>query len=129
MRLITGEDIIAQIDEHKDKTVIINPMNIMFKRMQTGKAMILMTPWIPVEIVADNMSELDNENILSVMNPRQTLIDHYIDVVEKMAEIIIDEKDLEMSSSHEGEEEDDDSLYDMEDLEDVEDLDTKKKLH
>lgn len=126
MRLITGEDIIAQVVEDSDKVTLINPMSIFFKRLQTGKALILMSPWVPIEIVSDNTIEMKSSTIISFMKPRDTLLDHYHHTIDKLADIIFDENDLELSSD-DGEEGDDgeEDFYDEEDIEEK----VKKNLH
>jgi hypothetical protein len=126
MRLITGEDIIAQVVEDSDKVTLINPMSIFFKRLQTGKALILMSPWVPIEIVSDNTIEMKSSTIISFMKPRDTLLDHYFHTIDKLADIIFDENDLELSSD-DGEEGDDgeEDFYDEEDIEEK----VKKNLH
>lgn len=122
MRLKTGEDIITQVTNETSKTVeIINPMVILFKRLETGRAMILMSPWIPIEIVCDNSTVIDTNNIISTMKPRQSLIDHYIETVERMSEIVIDENEIEMSSLDDEDEEE----YDEEEFQTKD----KKQLH
>lgn len=126
MRLITGEDIIAEVVEDSDKVTLINPMSIFFKRLQTGKALILMSPWVPIEIVSDNTIEMKSSNIISFMKPRDTLLDHYHHTIDKLADIIFDENDLELSSD-DGEEGDggEEDFYDEEDIEEK----VKKNLH
>lgn len=122
MRLKTGEDIITQVTNETSKTVeIINPMVILFKRLETGRAMILMSPWIPIEIVCDNSTVIDTNNIISTMKPRQSLIDHYIETIERMSEIVIDENEIEMSSLDDEDEEE----YDEEEFQSKD----KKQLH
>lgn len=126
MRLITGEDIIAQVVEDSDKVTLINPMSIFFKRLQTGKALILMSPWVPIEIVSDNTIEMKSNTIISFMKPRDTLLDHYHHTIDKLADIIFDENDLELSSDDV--EEGDDGEEDFYDEEDIEEK-VKKNLH
>ncbi len=125
IRLNTGEDIITQITKEKENSVeILNPMTIFFKRLETGKALILMSPWFPIEIVSDNITEIDNSNILCMMNARTTLIQHYIDTVEKMSDMIVDDDELELAS-HDDYAEDNEEEYDVEEVETLQ----KKKLH
>lgn len=126
MRLITGEDIIAEVVEDSDKVTLINPMSIFFKRLQTGKALILMSPWVPIEIVSDNTIEMKSSTIISFMKPRDTLLDHYHHTIDKLADIIFDENDLELSSDdvEEGDDVEED-FYDEEDIEEK----VKKNLH
>jgi hypothetical protein len=79
IRLQSGEDIIAAYrEENGEGTVLLaNPMTLLFKRLPTGKAIMLMSPWLPVELIESNATWLYTDDILSVMQPKANLIDYY----------------------------------------------------
>jgi hypothetical protein len=79
IRLQSGEDIIATYrEEDGEGTVLLaNPMTLMFKRLPTGKAIMLMSPWLPIELIESNATWVYTDDILSVMQPKANLIDYY----------------------------------------------------
>ena len=72
IRLQTGEDVIADYQQIEgDESVLLsNPMTLMFKRMPTGRAVMLMSPWLPLELVEKNEAWLYEADILTVIQPK-----------------------------------------------------------
>ena len=91
IRLQTGEDVIAdyqQIDG--DESVLLsNPMSLIFKRMSTGRAVMLMSPWLPLELVEKNEAWLYQSDILTVVQPKQQIVDYYANSVKEVEEDMI----------------------------------------
>ena len=83
VRLQSGEDIIADIisDDENETMLLDNPMQVIFKRMPTGQTVMMMMPWLPIEIIKENNAVLYQEDILTVIEPREDLIDYYGNVV------------------------------------------------
>ena len=56
VRLQRGEDIIADCTAIEDSdTVLLNrPMHIVFKRVSTGRSVMMMMPWLPIELIKEN---------------------------------------------------------------------------
>ena len=65
IRLQTGEDIIAAYKEEDGEGIVLigNPMSLMFKRLPTGKAIMLMSPWLPTELIESNSTWLYTNDI------------------------------------------------------------------
>lgn len=87
IRLQSGEDIIATYTDSNDNdgTVLLNnPMSLMFKRLPTGKAVMLMSPWLPLELIEGSSAWLYTDDILSIMQPRASVIDYYNKMVEEI---------------------------------------------
>jgi hypothetical protein len=114
VRLQSGEDVIAgYLDDQEGSVTLTNPMALIFKRMPTGRAVMMMSPWLPLELVEENIACIYAQDILSVFQPKQSIIDYYNTTVieveedrqnEEMNEINeIDESDFEMSSEEEQE--------------------------
>ena len=91
IRLQSGEDVIAdyqQIDG--DESVLLsNPMSLIFKRMPTGRAVMLMSPWLPLELVEKNEAWLYQSDILTVVQPKQQIVDYYANSVKEVEEDMI----------------------------------------
>ena len=129
VRLQSGEDVIANYtDDQEGSITLVNPMSLMFKRMPTGRAVMMMSPWLPLELVEDNVACIYAQDILSVFQPKQSIIDYYNTTVMEVEE---DRKNEEMNELHDIE--DDLELSLEEEHEAMEELkllreDVKKKL-
>ena len=84
IRLVTGEDVLADfIEDSSDGTVLLsNPMSLIFKRMSSGQNAMHMSPWLPIELIEENIAQIHSADILTVVNPRNELVDHYNTVVD-----------------------------------------------
>jgi len=104
VRLQSGEDVIANYtDDEEGSITLVNPMSLMFKRMPTGRAVMMMSPWLPLELVEDNVACIYAQDILSVFQPKQSIIDYYNTTVMEVEE---DRKNEEMNELHDLEEDD-----------------------
>lgn len=88
IRLQSGEDVIADYQQIEgDESVLLsNPMTLMFKRMPTGRAVMLMSPWLPLELVEKNEAWLYESDILTVVQPKQQIMDYYSNSVKEVQE-------------------------------------------
>lgn len=86
VRLQSGEDIIADYKENDGEGTVLlnNPMTLMFKRLPTGKAFMLMAPWLPVELIESNATFVYATDILAVMQPKVSLIEYYHNSINEL---------------------------------------------
>jgi hypothetical protein len=126
VRLQSGEDIIADYRENEgDGTVLLtNPMYLLFKRLPTGKAVMLITPWLPMELVENVSAKLYAQDILSVFQPKEKIIGHYNNT---LIDIQNDMNAYEGEMSVSSDDEEGDYEEDQEELEELQDL--RKYLH
>jgi len=127
IRLQSGEDIIANYKEDDESGIVhVNrPMLLFFKRLSTGKSVMMMGPWLPVELIQSNSASLYVQDILTVVSPRQSLIKYYNDAANQ-AELLLGEQGDEIEESlsrsisiiddDEGEEDDDDDGFDVSEM-------------
>ena len=121
IRMQTGEDIMASmIGEEQEETVLLeDPMRLIFRRMPTGQTVMMMMPWLPVELIKDNSALVYNSDIITIVDPKESMVEYYENLVIKTM--------LEMEKSEEmiagllkkqaGEEDEDEGEeYSMEDL-------------
>jgi hypothetical protein len=102
IRLQSGEDIIAAYrEENGEGTVLLaNPMTLLFKRLPTGKAIMLMSPWLPVELIESNATWVYTDDILSVMQPKANLIDYYNKSIKELEiEMLASSNDVDQALS------------------------------
>ena len=124
VRLQNGEDIIAnyQEDDGEGTVLLTNPMSLMFKRLPTGKAVMMMCPWLPLELIDNVSAKLFVQDILSVFQPREKIIGHYNNTVIEV------EKDMLMNDTEmENYDEEGDYEEDQEEQEELQEL--GKYLH
>jgi hypothetical protein len=78
VRLQSGEDIIAGylVDDESEMVMLDNPMHLIFKRTPRGTVMMMM-PWLPIELIKDNMATIYTTDILTVVEPKEMLIEYY----------------------------------------------------
>jgi len=81
VRLQSGEDIIADCTAIEDSdTVLLNrPMHIVFKRVSTGRSVMMMMPWLPIELIKENSAII--YEVLTVINPKDDLVEYYSNAV------------------------------------------------
>ena len=93
VRLQSGEDIIADCIPNLDEETVElkRPMHIIFKRIQTGRSIMMMMPWLPVELIKENTAHIYGADILSYLEPKDDLIEYYNNAVN--------DEDLETAST------------------------------
>jgi len=124
VRFHGGEDIIADFIEDKENetVMLINPMQVIFKRIPTtGQTVMMMMPWLPIEIIKDNTALVDVADILTIIDPKDSAIKHYGEVVieaqKRMDEVeVMSESEMEDDDEEEDEESEDLSVEEMFDI-------------
>ena len=78
VRLQSGEDIIASIIEDNESEMIMldNPMHLIFKRTSQG-TMMVMLPWLPIELIKDNIATIYSSDVLTIIDPKDALVEYY----------------------------------------------------
>jgi hypothetical protein len=114
LRLTTGEDIIASCiyDPSNNGIQVFNPMAVIVKRLPNSKqTMLLVSPWLPIEILEEDYAFIDLQNILTILNPSEQFKKYYSNsVTEYETALSKQDEDSEMSEfeyGDMGEDEDD----------------------
>ena len=81
----TGEDIMASmVGEEEAETVLLeDPMRLIFRRMPTGQTVLMMMPWLPIELIKDNNALIYNSDIITIIDPKESMIEYYENLVIK----------------------------------------------
>lgn len=114
VRMKNGDDIIATIKQDELNTILTNPMRLVFKRLPTGQVIMMLSPWLPVELLDEEHASIENDNVLTIIEPKIQLVEYYnrtviafnklkMDFESKIDEYLIDHED-----------EDDEEDYDTE---------------
>ncbi len=84
IRLQSGEDIIAGLIEDSESNMVMldNPMHLIFKRTSQGTVM-FMLPWLPIELIKDNIATIVNDDILTIVEPKDDLIEYYGNIINQ----------------------------------------------
>jgi hypothetical protein len=92
----SGEDIMASMfeDENSDQIQINDPMRIVFRRLPTGQTMMMMMPWLPVELIKENIAMIYSSDIVTVVEPKESMIRYYDKLVERTLEEMVDSDKL-----------------------------------
>lgn len=135
LRLKSGEDIMGEITiQGKTGVVTIsNPMHIIFKRLMTGQTVMMMMPWLPVELLTNNEATIDCDEILTFMEPKDKLVSYYVKIAIEALEKMGEEREFDDSLMDEFDEEDTDMFTldesDFEESHPKEESDGKPTLH
>lgn len=78
VRLQSGEDIIAGLiqDDTSKMIMLDNPMHLIFKRTSQG-TMMVMLPWLPIELIKDNIATIYSSDVLTIVDPKDALVEYY----------------------------------------------------
>lgn len=128
VRLQSGEDIIADYMEDVEGSTILltNPMTLMFKRLPTGKAVMMMSPWLPLELVENTTARLFSQDVLTVFEPKAQLIEYYNSTVIEVEQDLYNNEDGldELDDDDITEEDEEAAMLELEEYQ----QDTKKRL-
>jgi hypothetical protein len=112
----TGEDIVASMheDENSDMIQLDDPMRLVFRRMPTGQTVMMMMPWLPVELIKVNSANVYSTDIITIVEPKEAMIRYYDKIVEKVTEDMLD-ADNKLDQLLEEQEDDEESNYEQDD--------------
>jgi hypothetical protein len=69
-------------------------MRIVFRRLPTGQTMMMMMPWLPVELIKENIAMIYSSDIVTVVEPKESMIRYYDKLVERTLEEMVDSDKL-----------------------------------
>lgn len=81
LRLNSGEDVIADVTFGEDTTLLNEPMVIIINRVDNNSVM-MMVPWLPMEVIRDNMAIINNREIVTMTDPKENVIEYYLNVFD-----------------------------------------------
>ncbi len=132
VRLQSGEDIIAGYSGNTNTNVVVldNPMHLIFKRTSQGTVM-MMLPWLPIELIKDNIATVLSGDILTIVEPKDDLKEYYHNVINTTQMKMLKDNTLSQNlreASDEEEDEDEDPEGDLT-KEDVVEIINRKKTN
>ena len=128
----TGEDIMASLKSIGTKQVQLDdPMRLIFRRLPTGQTIMMMMPWLPVELIKQNSAVIYQSDIVTTIEPKEAMVTYYDRLVTRTNEDMADADKLleELLEEHEPEYEEDDGALTQDQLEQIINDVKSKKLH
>ena len=123
VRLNSGEDVIAQLSEDEGQFTLVEPMTVLFKRLPSGKAFMMMSPWLPLELIEDNVAFIFSSDVLTMFKPKTAVIDYYTRIVSEVTlESVLNAKDIEESLANVDNDVDYDEEIEMSDDDSMEEI-------
>jgi hypothetical protein len=109
IRMQSGEDIMASMfeDGESDQIQLNDPMRIVFRRLPTGQTVMMMMPWLPVELIKENSAMIYYSDIVTVVEPKESMIRYYDKLVERTVSEMADSDKMIDSLLEEQEQEED----------------------
>jgi hypothetical protein len=112
-----------------------NPMHLIFKRTTQGTVMMLL-PWLPIELINDNIATIYESDILTVVEPKPDLVEYYGNVINhtqmamlKSDKVIKSLKEELEDLNDDEEDEDPEGRLTKEDVMEMIDRKRKNRLH
>jgi len=91
LRLNTGEDIIAEclLDEESNSVLVDSPMKVIISRIASeGQTMLIMLPWLPLEIIEENLATINFNDIITMVEPKDSFVEYYFNTLDKYNALI-----------------------------------------
>lgn len=97
IRMQTGEDIMASMieEQEQNETVVLNnPMRLVFRRLPTGQTVLMMMPWLPVELIKEDSAIIYTTDIITVIEPKESMKEYYENLVDKTIEEMMHSEEI-----------------------------------
>ena len=97
IRMQTGEDIMASMieEQEQNETVVLNnPMRLVFRRLPTGQTVLMMMPWLPVELIKEDSAIIYTTDIITVIEPKESMKEYYENLVDKTIEEMLNSEEI-----------------------------------
>lgn len=125
----SGEDIVASYthDIETNQATLKGPMRLVFRRLETGKTMMVMMPWLPVEVMIENVATVSQKDILTVIQPKAEFMEYYDNTISEI-ELYTESANMEDLLEEDYEEPGDD-YYTDEDIDQLMEVKKKEPIH
>jgi len=96
VRLKSGEDIIGMCNIFNDYEMdILEPMTVDVETRGTYAGQLIMSNWLPVNLIKDNKTTLKMEDVLFLLDPEDAFIEYYQNMVDKLKEVLQAKRDVQ----------------------------------
>ena len=87
LRLQNVEDIIGSVEEGHGNYTITEPMSVVL-RQTTAQINLLMTYYLPIQLIKDNVIVLSDKDVLFSVNPTDDLVEYYNNYMSESRELL-----------------------------------------
>ena len=102
IRLKNGEDIICGIANKRGKKIEVHePMTVDVEHRGPHAGQLIMTNWLPINLVMENKIVLHSEDVLTMMEPTEKFLEYYLNTLAKLNEILTAKEEVEGLSDNE----------------------------
>ena len=90
IRLKSGEDIIGTCNLYNDdkEMDIHEPMTVDVETRGSYAGQLIMSNWLPINLIKDNKTTLNLQDILFMLDPEDSFIEYYQNTVDKLKEVL-----------------------------------------
>lgn len=126
----SGEDIVASYthDIETNQATLKGPMRLVFRRLETGKTMMVMMPWLPVEVMIENVATVSHKDILTVIEPKAEFVEYYDNTISEI-ELYTESANMEDLLEEENYEEPGDDYYTDDEIDQIMEVKKKEPIH
>jgi hypothetical protein len=130
IRMQSGEDIVASYthDIETNQATLKGPMRLVFRRLETGKTMMVMMPWLPVEVMIENVATVSQKDILTVIEPKAEFVEYYDNTISEI-ELYTESANMEDLLEEEEYEEPGDDYYTDDEIDQIMEVKKKEPIH
>lgn len=117
IRMQSGEDIMASTVTVKSTKEIhlYDPMRLVFRRLPTGQTIMMMMPWLPMELIETNAATIYSSDVITMVEPKAAMIEYYGKIVDRLIEEMADSDEMLQRLLDEHEEESEEAQYEADD--------------
>jgi hypothetical protein len=88
LRLKNGEDIIGNVQEYANGNFgISEPMQVHME-FRGNSQNLVMAHWLPVQLIKDNQTNINNAEVLAKFEPNQDFAEYYVNTVQKIQDAL-----------------------------------------
>ena len=128
----SGEDIVASYyhDLESNLSTLWEPMRLVLRRLETGKTVMMMLPWLPVEVMKENIATIPFKDILLVVDPKEEFVEYYDNTIIQIKSYI-DEANMEelFEDDYLDEYDDQEEQYSEEEIDEIMEVKRKQPIH
>ena len=97
IRLKSGEDIIGTCNLYNDdkEMDVHEPMTVDVETRGSYAGQLIMSNWLPINLIKDNKTTLNLQDILFMLDPEDSFVEYYQNTVEKLKEVLKAKRDVQ----------------------------------
>jgi hypothetical protein len=105
-------------------------MRLVLRRLETGKTVMMMLPWLPVEVMKENIATIPFKDILLVVDPKEEFVEYYDNTIIQIKSYI-DEANMEelFEDDYLDEYDDQEEQYSEEEIDEIMEVKRKQPIH